>query len=160
MVSSYVPNCWATLRRWQEAQEGVRPRVTNREVEWVRLMLSRVEEQLKQRVGHLKEANDPFPRITRATVQAMTRELSKIQMTAKRLSSLTYSVVSAQDVYGTHAAQPERLAEALKRWLGHADNTRTVQLAMAPLGMSMAEFDMSMGFARNTGPYYGDILDI
>ncbi len=160
MVSSYVPNCWATLRRWQEAQEGARPRVTNREVEWVRLMLSRVEEQLKQRVGHLKEANDPFPRITRATVQAMTRELSKIQMTAKRLSSLTYSVVSAQDVYGTHAAHPERLAQALKRWLGHADNTRTVQLAMAPLGMSMAEFDMSMGFARNTGPYYGDILDL
>ncbi|MQU16629.1 lipase family protein [Pseudomonas helleri] len=32
MVSSYVPHCWATLRRWQEAQEGARPLVTNREV--------------------------------------------------------------------------------------------------------------------------------
>lgn len=160
MVSSYVPHCWATLRRWQEAQEGARPLVTNREVEWVRLMLSRVEEQLNQRVGHLKEANDPFPRITRATVQAMTKELSNIRMTAKRLSSLAYHVVSAEDVYGAHAAHPECLAEALKRWLDHADNTRSVQLAMAPQGMSMAEFDISMGFARDTGPYYGDILDL
>lgn len=123
-------------------------------------MLSRVEEQLNQRVGHFKEANDPFARVTRATVQAMTKERSKIQMTAKRLSSLAYHVVSAEDVYGTHAAHPERLAETLKRWMDHADNTRTVQLAMAPVGMSMAEFDMSMGFARNTGPYYGDILDL
>lgn len=160
MVSSYVPHCWATLRRWQEAQEGARPLVTNREVEWVRLMLSRVEEQLNQRVGHLKEASDPFPRITRATVQAMTKELSNIRMTAKRLSSLAYHVVSAEDVYGAHAAHPECLAEALKRWLDHADNTRSVQLAMAPQGMSMAEFDISMGFARDTGPYYGDILDL
>ena len=160
MTGSYVPHCWATLRRWQEAQANNRPRVTGRELEWVDEMLSRVEKQVKDKVGEM--IHQPLPRalITVRAIDSLLEEAAKMKMTRDRLRTLSYNVVQPTDVYGNRTADAEGLAESIERWQANSDSTRVEQLAMAPKGLSMAELDASLGLHVVGAPYLGDILDL
>lgn len=161
MASGYVPNSWAALRRWQEALAANRSRVTGLELERMEDILTRIEVQITARRRLLDRDPDQYVRATERVFQSMILEASKIRMTRDRLRRLSYRELQAGDVYGHHAADLERLTENVERWLAHTENTRVVQLAMAPKGQTMAEFDADMGFAHRIGaPYSGDILDL
>ena len=160
MTGGYVPCSWATLKRWQEAQAAKRPRVTGRELEWVDEMLARVEAQLEERRGWLKQQVHPYVRVTQSAVDSLRREVSKIKETRDRLRTLGYKSLQVGDVYGTHAAHPQILVENVERWAEHPENQRIEQLAIAPKGMSTAEMLASFGTHVVGAPYEGDILDL
>jgi hypothetical protein len=132
MVGGYVPACWAALRRWQEAHESKRSRVTEEEFRWVGLALERVTEQLRSKRNDLPARSDAYVRTQEKTLDAINREIYKIHTTRTRLATLRSLSVAKQDVYGTLAEQPEQLAENLSRWQAHPENQVAEQLAMAP----------------------------
>ncbi|WLH12939.1 lipase family protein [Pseudomonas hefeiensis] len=133
MVPSYIPACWATLRRWQQAQTTGDTLVTRREYEWMANALDRIVQQLRDENRHLTGRGAPNGRSERPVNVALAREIDKIQTTHARLTTLRNASVSGKDVYGSMAEQPERLAQSLARWQAHPQNSVAEQLAMAPI---------------------------
>ncbi|WP_375154762.1 lipase family protein [Pseudomonas sp. PDM25] len=130
MVGGYIPNSWATLRRWQESLEFSRERVTTREFEWVDNALQRMCRQLEKvsRETH----SDAYQRAHENEYRALRAEIGKMQITRDRLVELHGKKASAGDVYGQVATHPELLTANLPRWKAHPVNTAPEQLAMAP----------------------------
>ncbi|EIK97141.1 lipase family protein [Pseudomonas sp. M47T1] len=129
MVGGYIPNCWATLRRWQEALEGQRSLVTEREFEWVDRALTSINRQLDESPSWLGQAMQAR---REELQQTLRNERRKVETTQQRLATLRFKTVTQSDVYGSVAATPQVLANALARWNAHPDNTSEHPLAMAP----------------------------
>ncbi|MDR6925115.1 hypothetical protein J2Y56_001148 [Pseudomonas sp. BE134] len=53
MVGSYIPVCWASFKRSQEALTSKRALVTDMECEWIEQALQRITTQLRSRRDHL-----------------------------------------------------------------------------------------------------------
>ncbi|MEG1082619.1 MAG: lipase family protein, partial [Pseudomonas sp.] len=73
------------------------------------------------------------------------------------LETLRFQEPDVQAIYGSLAAQPQRLEQSLARWNSHEENRVAEQLAMAPEGVTDDEF-----FASFVGEPRGavSILDI
>jgi len=134
MVVSYIPNCWATLRRWQESQQSTHNLVTERELDWVDRALASISQQLRDLDRSQAARPDAYLNASEqlAARQKIHEEIDQLRGTRKRLLELSYTRVSERDVYGTFAGQPPLLAEGLPRWMAHPENTVAEQLAMIP----------------------------
>ncbi|MBC3385495.1 lipase family protein [Pseudomonas sp. SWRI179] len=132
MVPSYIPACWATLRRWQEAQTRGSTLATEREYDWVDRALTRITQQLRDEERYLAGRGAPNGRSESAVNIALIREVDKMHNTRARLATLRTASVSEKDVYGSLSEQPEQLAQNLVRWQAHPENRMAEQLAMAP----------------------------
>ncbi|WP_223489096.1 lipase family protein [Pseudomonas sp. A-RE-19] len=132
MVGSYVPTCWASLKRSQEALGAKRSLVTDLEFGWVEQALQSITAQLRARRGHLSNQTLKHRQTHEAQINAFMLEIDKIHVTLERLKTLRRERVSEKKVYGSLSTQPERLAENLQRWLAHAENQVVEQWAMAP----------------------------
>jgi len=134
MVGSYIPGCWASLRRWQEAQQFQRSLVTYREFEWVSGALKNLKDQLSALKRNLRDHPSAYVRHEERThkTAVLDREISKIEMTHARLVALHGQRVTEADVYGSYADQPEWVQENLLRWNAHPENLVQEQLAMIP----------------------------
>ncbi|WP_434696279.1 lipase family protein [Pseudomonas sp. Z1-14] len=132
MTSSYLPACWATLRRWQEALESKSPLVTQREYECIENALEQITRQLRNENRQLIVRPDGYERTHQPIIDALAREVDKVHATRARLRGLHTTLVSDQDVYGSLSEHPEQLAQHLTRWQAHPENRVAEQLAMAP----------------------------
>ena len=130
MVGSYIPACWATLKRWQEAQTANRSIVTDGEFEWVEKALTSVTRQLRAKREQTRP--DAYVRTHEKTTEALNHEIDKIHTTVARLKILKSQRITENKVYGSLSTQPEPLSESLSRWLAHPENKVVEQLAMAP----------------------------
>jgi Lipase (class 3) len=164
MVGSYIPACWASLRRWQQAQELKRSLVTAREFEWVNSALNNIKQQLRD-LERLIERNPTAHANHQRDIhktKILEEEKEKIGETQARLVALRSQPVTEADVYGSYADQPEWVQEDLLRWNAHPENTANEQLAMIP---PVAE-DHDLAIAAITGghavgaPFHLDIDSI
>jgi hypothetical protein len=144
MVVSYIPNCWATLRRWQESQEFGRWLVTPREFDFIDAALANINKQLLAKQGESSsQGREP---VQARDIAALEAESRKVDETRTRLSDLRHTTARMEEVYGL-AATHEDLAANLVRWRAHAVNTAAEQLAMAP----PAAIDHDQQIAASTG---------
>ena len=148
MVLSYIPNCWASLRRWQAAQESNRSLVTIDEFEQVDEALTNAKRQVLTLESRLAASSDIYVRNQAAAMAALQQEFRNIEITRTRLSELRVSRVSEADVYGLFAGLPELTDDHLPRWKAHAENRKEEQLAMAP---PAADDDDERAIAAITG---------
>ena len=133
MVDSYIPSCWAALRRSQQALQARRSLVTEREVLFVDQAFEHIAQQLRVRYREeMTCAGSTFEEQVR-TMNLLMREMGNVHNTRKRLYALRFKVPGGTDVYGRYASQPSVLAESLARWEAHSESTRIDQLAMAPV---------------------------
>ena len=132
MVASYIPNCWASLRRWKQAQESRDSVVTDEEFKQVDEALTNAKRQLRTFDNQL--AARPEKRIERqaAAQAALHQEIGSIETTRLRLRKLRNKPVSEADVYGVFAGLPELIEESFPRWKAHPQNSSQEQLAMSP----------------------------
>jgi pimeloyl-ACP methyl ester carboxylesterase len=157
MVGGYVPNSWATLRRWQESQEMRRPLVTKREFEWVDNALQSMDRQLASVARETR--SDAYLRAHEKEYAALWAERDKLQITRDRLRELRFKPASEEQVYGTLARHPELLTTNLPRWKAHAANTVPEQLAMTPPAVLTDDQAIAaiVGGHVIGAPYYLDI---
>ncbi|PWK44806.1 lipase family protein [Pseudomonas sp. OV226] len=134
MVASYIPNCWATLRRWQESQEMKRPLITDREFDGIKAALDRLTDQLQALQKRLRtESNgDGYDYRGENERAIIVDELYWLNITRDRLISLRASSVAESEVYGLLTSKPELQAEMLPRWKAHPENIKQEQWAMIP----------------------------
>ena len=133
MIDSYIPSCWAVLRRSQQALQARCSLVTEREVLFVDQALEHVAQQLRVKYREVMTcAGGTFEEQVEA-MNLLMREMSNVHKTRKRLYLLRFRVPTRADVYGQYAQQPGVLAESLERWESHSESTRIDQLAMAPI---------------------------
>ncbi|WP_322845291.1 lipase family protein [Pseudomonas sp. B33.4] len=134
MVGSYIPGCWASLRRWQEAQQLKRSLVTPREFEWVSGALENIRKQLRAVEREIQAHPSAYVRHQERNhkTTVLNNEIDKIKMTHDRLVALRGQRVTEADVYGSYADQPEWVQENLVRWNAHPENLVQEQLAMIP----------------------------
>ncbi|WP_038860864.1 lipase family protein, partial [Pseudomonas sp. R62] len=134
MVGSYIPGCWASLRRWQEALQRKRSLVTNREYEWISSALENIQQQLRAVKRDLQNNHRSYVREQERAHKTLmlNQEIDKISMTKARLTALRSQRVTEVDVYGSYADQPEWVEESLLRWNAHPENLVQEQLAMIP----------------------------
>lgn len=164
MVNSYIPSCWAALRRYKEALDGNNSLVTLREFDFVDGVFEQITQQL--RVEYRKESVLPDKKVQgrESNKALLVREVDKITATRERLKGLRFTVPSPTDVYGQFAQRPDQLAHSLQRWLAHAANTRVEQLAMAPQALvervGITSLDAPLTDHVIGACYTGDILDL
>ncbi|UST84994.1 lipase family protein [Pseudomonas siliginis] len=164
MVGSYIPGCWASLRRWQEALQLKRSLVTNREYEWISSALENIQQQLRAVKRDLQNNHRSYVREQERVHKTLmlNQEIDKISMTKARLTALRSQRVTETDVYGSYADQPEWVEESLLRWNAHPENLVQEQLAMIP----PAAEDHDAAIAAMTGghavgaPFHLDIDSI
>ena len=132
MTGAYIPACWATLRRWQDALKTKRPIVTGLEFDLMSSALKRITTQLRNKYHDLLARPDAYVRAQEPVIRAISHELGRIETTRDRLETLRFRRVGAAAVYGQLSTQPERLAQNLARWQAHPENQVAEQLAMAP----------------------------
>jgi hypothetical protein len=134
MVGSYIPGCWATLRRWQEAQEKKRPRVTLTEFERVNANLENVRGQLRALSTKIEKQSRAYanPQRDAQDIRDLEKEVENLRMTQTRLEAPHKHTVTVADVYGSHADQSEWVQESLLRWRAHPKNIDHDPLAMIP----------------------------
>lgn len=134
MVGSYIPGCWASLRRWQESQEKRRSRVTFTEFERVRADLENVGSQLEALKTKIERQSRAYanPQRDAQDIRDLEKEVKNLRMTQIRLEAPHKHTVTAADVYGSHADQPEWVQESLLRWRAHPKNIAHEPLAMIP----------------------------
>lgn len=134
MVGSYIPACWATLKRWQEAQKANRSVVTDRELDWVQKALTSITSQLRAERGQTRV--EAKVRDQEKNIEALNREIDQIHVTVARLKTLQRERTTDKQVYGSLSTEPERVDATLSRWLAHSENNIVEQLAMAPASRS------------------------
>ncbi|VVN33017.1 lipase family protein [Pseudomonas fluorescens] len=157
MTGSYIPACWASFKRSQEAQEKNRPLVTDLEFEWIEDALKNITDQLRSTRRHFSNQTLKYQETHQADINALMLESDKVSSTLARLKTLRYERVTEQKVYGSLTTQPERLAENLQRWLAHAENQVIEQLAMAPANGNHDELLASIYGHAIGAPYNLDI---
>jgi hypothetical protein len=164
MVGSYIPACWASLRRWQDAQQLKRSLVTAREFNWINDGLTHINKQLdeiKERIRKNPGAHAYYHEDQQKS-EALSAEKDLILMTQGRLKALHGQQVTEVDVYGSYVDQSEWVQESLLRWKAHPENIVQEQLAMIP---PVAE-DHDAAIAAMTGghavgaPFHLDIDSI
>jgi len=151
MVDSYIPGCWASLRRWQEALELRRSQVTFYEYQRVSDVLTNVSGQLSALSAKIQtqpriHAN---PQRDAQALRDLEKEVRLIGETKARLETLHNQTITEAQVYGSHASQPERVQESLVRWKAHPENIAREQLAMMP----SRPVDIDTAIAAITGGY-------
>lgn len=157
MTASYIPACWATLRRYQEALANQSSPVTAREQSLIAGTLASIEQQLSGYKYSLRSP-DPYMRHVEIKQQLLEAELQKVRDTQKRLGTLRYTKVNEAQVYGSLAGQADVLNASLARWTAHKENLRHEQLAMAP-DLSQQEKDQMRWLeSRPPGPNYEEIV--
>ncbi|SDS96631.1 Lipase (class 3) [Pseudomonas prosekii] len=129
MVGGYIPNSWATLRRWQESHEYKRPIVTSREFKWVSDAIQSMINQLEKSSRETRP--DAYRRAHQGAIDAIIAEKGNLQVTRDRLATLR-KVASSANVYGHLATNPQLLADTLNRWKANLANTAAEQLASTP----------------------------
>lgn len=145
MTNSYIPACWAVLRRYQQALANRTPAVTRREIQLVEQTLDSISDQLHRKRSRLARG-DIYPRTHEPSFERLQQERNRVSSTRERLASLHYQPVSAAEVYGAHADQPE-LEAALARWHAHPHNFRVEPLARAPAELTPpVEEDLLEGY--------------
>lgn len=134
MVGSYIPGCWASLRRWQEALEKRRSLVTLTEFQWVSDALTNVSGQLSALKAKIEKLSRAYanPQRDAQAIRDLEKEVEQIGQTKARLLALHKRTVIDADVYGSYAAQSEWVQESLLRWNAHPENVAREQLAMIP----------------------------
>jgi hypothetical protein len=134
MIGSYIPGCWASLRRWQEALEKRRSLVTLTELQWVSDALTNVSGQLSTLKAKIEKLSRTYANPQRDTqaIRDLEKEVEQIGQTKARLLALHKQTVIDTDVYGSYADQPEWVQESLLRWKAHPENIAKEQLAMIP----------------------------
>ena len=134
MVGSYIPGCWATLRRWQEAQEKRRSRVTLTEFDRVSANLENVKGQLKALSTKIERQSRAYanPHRDAQDIRDIEKEVENLRMTQARLEVPHKQTVTVADVYGSHADQLKWVQESLLRWRAHPKNIAHDPLAMTP----------------------------
>lgn len=133
MVGAYIPNAWATLRRWQQAQEGGLTVVSEREFALIDAALTEMKARLDQvrreRMASYRterQANDE-----QALIAQLYAESQRLETARQRLATLRTRRLTPEDVYGS-VAGTQMQADSLERWMAHPENTAQVQLAMIP----------------------------
>lgn len=164
MVDSYIPSCWAALRRYKEALDSSDSRVTTREFDFVDQAFEQISKQL--RIKYFEGATLPDKKVQAQAShkEQLLRELDKVGDTRTRLKKIRFEVPTLADLYGHFAQRPEQLADSLERWLAHSKNTRAEQLAMAPQALEVrvpfASLNDSFGEHVIGADYTGGILDL
>ncbi|WP_423359573.1 lipase family protein [Pseudomonas citronellolis] len=131
MVNSYVPHCWATLRRWQQAQEAGRTLVTEREYDIVAEHLEQARQQLREERRRLYEDRHGQGQQKESAIAALSAEIERLEQARQRLATLRYRHPSLADLYGSLVRSPS-LEAARTRWTNHMENRVQEQLAMIP----------------------------
>ncbi|MDO7896653.1 lipase family protein [Pseudomonas citrulli] len=156
MLPGYIPACWATLRRWQQALASGDTLVTKREYEWVANALARITHQLRDKT-RVMGRGAPNGRSHTAINEALVLEIDKLRSTHARLAALRTASVSERDVYGSLSERPEQLAQGLARWQAHPQNRLVVQWAATPTGKVESDWaDVTHGYAIGK-PYALDV---
>lgn len=144
MVDSYIPSCWAVLRRSQQAQQARCSLVTEREVLFVDQALEHQAQQLRVKYREEMARTDSRFEVQVQTMNLLMREMSNVHQTRKQLYKLRFKVPSQADVFGRFALHPEALAQSLVQWEAHSESRRIDQLAMAPVD-ELLEDSLSRG---------------
>jgi hypothetical protein len=160
MTGSYIPCCWATLRRWQESQASRRTLVTDREFALIDGALIQVTQQVRGKARELDRQTPKYRETHQHVTGALMLEIDKIAMTRMRLDTLRYRLVTEKDIYGSVADQPETLAENLLRWTAHPENNEAEQLARIPQSDSEHELLSAIHGHPIGAPYTLDIDSI
>lgn len=161
MVGAYIPNAWATLRRWQQTEESGKTLITEREFSWIDNALLDMKQRLAEAsrgrgynptsryAEQIKEENEALRR-------ALSTELAQLDTTRQRLATLRDRRLTLADVYGS-AAGAETLQASLERWMSHSENTELVQIAMIPQQGGDSRFMVAnankQSDATNANPY-------
>jgi hypothetical protein len=132
MVVSYIPNCWASLRRWQDAQTSNCSLVTDDEFKQVDDALKNAKRQLLTLESRLAASPEKYKDTKAAEKAALQQEFDNIETTRTRLGKLRAYRISEADVYGVFAGLPELIEESFPRWKAHPQNSSQEQLAMSP----------------------------
>ncbi len=130
---SYIPNSWATLRRWQQAQRENKTEVTEGEYNLLTAALTKMREQVRNKRNETintqrYQSNDPE---YLQTVSDLSEESGNLGLSIARLDALRKRHVTLVDLYGS-AAQSPNLEATLDRWKAQRENTVKVQVAMIP----------------------------
>ena len=144
MVDSYIPSCWAVLRRSQQAQQARCSLVTEREVLFVDQALEHQAQQLRLKYREEMARTGSSFEVQVQTMNLLMREMGNVHQTRKQLYKLRFKVPSQADVFGCFALHPEALAQSLVRWEAHSESSRIDQLAMAPVD-ELLEDSLSRG---------------
>lgn len=129
MLPSYIPACWATLRRWQQAHSNASTLVTKREYEWVDHALTRITQQLRDEERYLLDGQHPMVVATdRSTLRSSVRSTSCTapvrawrRCTPRRSVKKTFTGACRNTPNNWHttwlAGRPTRKTEWPSRWL-------------------------------------------
>jgi hypothetical protein len=132
-VDSYIPSCWAALRRSQQALKSRCSLVTEREVLFVDQAFEHIAQQLRVKYREeMTRVDSVFEEQVRV-MNLLMREMDNVHKTRERLYQLRFKVPSRGEVYGGLAQHCDVLSESLARWEAHGESTRIDQLAMAPV---------------------------
>lgn len=132
MVVSYIPNCWASLRRWQDAQTSNCSLVTIDEFKQVDEALKNAKRQLLILESRLAASPEKYANTQAAAKAALEQEYRNLEITRTRLGKLRGDRISEAEVYGLFAGLPELIEDNLPRWKAHAQNQAREPLAMIP----------------------------
>ncbi|WP_347906025.1 lipase family protein [Pseudomonas purpurea] len=132
MVDSYIPNAWATLRRWQQTQDTGTTIITKTEYDQVSNQLLDMQTRLKEKRSELTYGLSGLEHQDRQrTISALDSEVRKLDESRQRLNTLFHRTLTPMDVYGSAIQSPE-LSSGIERWLTKKENKVEVQLAMIP----------------------------
>lgn len=162
MLGGYIPGCWATLKRWQDAQSTGGTVVTKTERDGIDRDIKQYQRSLQQ---WEQSARDEFPGGTisgrpqdratiaqqrmsysdlekrqneiNAAVQYNKRELAATDHTLERLDNLTTQKLQLEDVYGDRSELPH-LQSHIDRWVAHKENQASVRIAQIPPSTSVS----------------------
>lgn len=150
MVDGYVPCCWVTLRRWQEAHESKRSLVTEREFNWIDGSLAQMIPQLRAKNMELLRGSPRYLAYNHLARSSISREIDNVRTTRDRLATLRYEKVTEMGLYGQAATQAD-FADNLRRWQAHPENQVAEQWAMAPAADSDDDLIASILLGRAPG---------
>ncbi|MDN3221526.1 lipase family protein [Pseudomonas nunensis] len=156
MLGGYIPNCWATFKRWQEAQSKGGTVVTETERNGIATDIQQYQNALKQ---WEQSARDEYPggviygrpqdRATiaqqrmsysdlenrqkeiNAAIQYNKKELAATDNTLDHIRNLTKQKLLLADVYGDRSELP-KLQNHIDRWFAHEENQASVRVAQIP----------------------------
>lgn len=131
MVPSYIPNAWATLRRWQQTQDADRTVVTKTEYDQIYYQLLEMQERLKAKEAELSRSFQPDRRTVLQQINSLRAEMGRIDTSRQRLHTLSFQKLTPEDIYGSATQGPEHDIN-IERWLAKKENNVEVQLAMIP----------------------------
>ncbi|MFJ4248448.1 Lipase (class 3) [Pseudomonas helmanticensis] len=131
MIDSYIPNAWATLRRWQQTQESGRTVVTKTEYDQIYYELQEMQDRLKSKEIELSQSYQSDRREAQQQVNVLRAEIGRLDTSRQRLHTLTFLKLAPEDIYGSSIQAPEH-DQNVERWMAKKENTVEVQIAMIP----------------------------